>query len=170
MTEEPRYLLFLFSVVPIFLAATLGPMWRRTPWVAGSIAGLLVFVNLYGSGAYLLRAVESDSINRKFVREVEKLGVRCGHTDYYVSYKYNFLSHGKLVWTTALGPAQTEWYMPYRDEVAKAEKVALIPRSYRLARRLGRRLDARGITYRREDLLYPVLYDFSERVKLEWLK
>jgi hypothetical protein len=60
--------------------------------------------------------------------------------------------------------------MPYRDEVAKAEEVALIPRSYRLARRIGRRLDARGITYRRVDLLYPVLYDFSEKVKLDWLR
>ncbi len=170
MTEEPRYLLFVFSVVPIFLAATLGPIWRRAPWIAGLIVALIVFVNSYGSGAYWLRAFESDAINRKFVRNVESLGVRYGHTDYYISYKYNFLSHGRLAWTTALGPAQTEWYMPYREEAAKAEEVALIPRSYRLARRIGRRLDARGITYRREDLLYPVLYDFSEKVKLEWLR
>ncbi len=170
MTEEPRYLLFLFSVVPVFLAATLGPIWRRTPWIAGLIAALIVFVNVYGSGAYWLRAVESDAINRKFVQEVESLGVRHGHTDYYISYKYNFLSHGRLAWTTALGPAQTEWYMPYRDEAAKAEEVALIPRSYRFARRIGRRLDARGVTYRRKDLLYPVLFDFSEKVKLEWLR
>jgi len=157
MTEEPRYLLFLFSVVPIFLASSLGPLWRRAPWIAGVIGALIVFVNLYGSGDYWLRAVE-------------KLGVQHGHTDYYISYKYNFLSHGRLEWTSALGPAQTEWYMPYRDEVAKAGEVALIPRSYRLARRIGRRLDGRGITYRREDLLYPVLFDFSKKVKLEWLK
>ncbi len=75
-----------------------------------------------------------------------------------------------MVWTSELGPAQTEWYFPFRDQVAKAEDVALVPRSFRLARRIRRRLDARGIRYRQESLLYPVLYDFSEPVRLSYLR
>jgi hypothetical protein len=39
-----------------------------------------------------------------------------------------------------------------------------------MARRIGRRLDAQGVDYRRKDLLYPVIYDLSEPVRLEWLR
>jgi hypothetical protein len=86
-----------------------------------------------------------------------------------MSYKYVFLSHGRMIWTSALGPAQTEWYLPFREEVAAATDVALVPRSFRFARRIERRLAERGIRYRRENLLYPVLFDFSEEVSLSWL-
>jgi hypothetical protein len=167
MTEDPRYLLFLYSVVPIFLASALGTLTRRSKLTSILIAALLGYVNLHGSGVYWSRAAQSDGVNREFVAEVEDLGLRYGHTDYYISYKYNFLSHGRLVLTSALGPSQTEWYMPYREEVAQADRVALIPRSFRFARRIGRRLDARGITYARADLLYPVLFDFSEKIELQ---
>jgi hypothetical protein len=67
-------------------------------------------------------------------------------------------------WTSELGPSQTEWYLPLREEVNAAPNVALVPRSFRFARRLEGRLEARGILYRRENLLYPVLFDFSEKV------
>jgi hypothetical protein len=170
MTEEPRYLLFLYSVLPIFLASALGSLGRVWKPAAVIVAGLLIAVNLHGSGVYWYRAVRSDDVNRKFVRDVLDQGVRFGHTDYYLSYKYNFLSHGRLVLTSALGPAQTEWYEPYRDEVSRADRVALVPRSFRLARRICRRLDDRGIKYTRIDLLYPVLFDFSERVDLQGIR
>ncbi|MFQ5791889.1 MAG: ArnT family glycosyltransferase, partial [Acidobacteriota bacterium] len=170
LTDEPRYLLFLFSVLPIFLASSLASLWRRARAAAVVAVAAVLFVNLNGSGVYLSRALASDGVNRRFVADVERLGLRYGHTDYHISYKYNFLSHGRLVWTSALGPSQTEWYLPYRDEVARAEGVALIPRSYRFARRICRRLDARGVTYRREDLLYPVIFDLSDKVKLESLR
>jgi hypothetical protein len=170
LTEEPRYLLFVFSVIPIFLVSAFAALWRYSKLISTLAVVLIVYVNLHGSGVYWFRAVESDLINRKFVRDVEDLGVRYGHTDYYISYKYNFLSHGRLVLTSALGPSRTEWYMPYREEAGRANRVALVPRSFRLARRLCRRLDQRGITYRRVDLLYPVLFDFSERVNLQDLR
>jgi len=54
--------------------------------------------------------------------------------------------------------------------VEKATDVALVPRSFRFARRIRRRLDARGIRYRQEDLLYPVLFDFSKPVPLSDLR
>ncbi len=170
LIDEPRYLLFLYSVVPIFIASTLSSLWRRSRIVCGVLSAMLLFVNLHGSGIYWYRAWQGDRVNRQFVGELENLGVRHGHTDYYVSYKYNFLSHGRLLLTSDLGPTRTEWYMPYREEADAAERVALIPRSYRFARRIGRRLDARGITYRREDLLYPVFFDLSEKVKPESLR
>jgi hypothetical protein len=58
---------------------------------------------------------------------------------------------------------------PFREEVEAASDVALVPRSFRFARRIERRLAERGIRYRREDLLYPVLFGFSEEVSLSWL-
>ncbi len=173
LTKEPRYLIFLFSVIPIFLASSLAglaQLGRRSRLAAGLAAGVLLAVNIYGSGLYGVRALESDALNREFVRELEELGVRYAYTDFYVSYKYIFLSHGRLLMTSELGPEQTERYSPYRDEIANAEDVALIPRSFRMAGRIGRRLDAQGVTYRREDLLYPVIYDLSEPVRLESLR
>ena len=173
LTKEPRYLIFLFSVIPIFLASSLAglaQLGRRSRLAAGLAAGVLLAVNIYGSGLYGVRALESDALNREFVRELEELGVRYAYTDFYVSYKYIFLSHGRLLMTSELGPEQTERYPPYRDEIANAEDVALIPRSFRMAGRIGQRLDAQGVTYRREDLLYPVIYDLSEPVRLESLR
>jgi hypothetical protein len=170
MTDEPRYLLFLYSVFPAFIASALASLWSRRRWVAVVVGFVLIYVNLHGSLVYFVRGLEGDRVNRQFLEDLEALRVSYGHSDYYVSYKYNFLSHGRLVLTSELGPAQKEWYLPYREEVSKAEDVALIPRSFRFARRLGRRLDAKGITYRREDLLYPVLFDFSEKVGPEDLR
>ena len=170
MTDEPRYLLFLFSVVPIFLGSAAIALWNRSRLLAGAALLSLLFVNVRGDVAYLQVALESDSVNRKFVGELEKLGIRHVRSDYHLSYKYVFLSHGRMVWTSELGPAQKEWYFPFRDQVAKAEDVALVPRSFRFARRIRRRLDARGIRYRQERLLYPVLYDFSEPVQLSFLR
>lgn len=170
MTAEPRYLLFLFSVVPVFLGTSVVALWRWRPPVAGALVAALVFVNVRGDGRYLALALESDSVNRTFVHEIEALGVRYVRSDYHLSYKYVFLSHGRMVWTSELGPSQTEWYYPFRDEVARAKEVALVPRSFRLARRIRRRLDAKEIRYQQEDLLYPVLFDFSEPVGISDLR
>jgi hypothetical protein len=170
LTKEPRYLIFLFSVVPIFLASTLSWLGGYSRIAAGLVAAVIFVVNCYGTGVYAARALEGDAINRRFVNELEVLGVRHGYTDFYVSYKYMFLSHGRLVLSSELGPEQTERYPPLREEVAKADDVILIPRSYRMARRVCRRLDAQGVSYRRKDLLYPVIYDLSEPVKLQMLR
>ena len=170
MTDEPRYLLFLFSVVPVFLGTAVVALWRWKPPVAGALVAALLFVNVRGDGRYLAVALESDGVNRDFVQQIEALGVRYVRSDYHLSYKYVFLSHGRMVWTSELGPAKTEWYYPFRDEVANAEEVALVPRSFRFARRIRRRLDASEIRYRQEDLLYPVLFDFSEPVRLPDLR
>lgn len=167
MTAEPRYLLFLFSVVPLFLASALFGLFRRSRWAALVVGVALLAINVRGDALYLRDGFRSDPINREFVSDLESLGLRHFHSDYHLSYKYVFLSHGRTVWTSELGPSQTEWYFPFRDEVEAAEatsNVALVPRSFRFVRRLERRLDARGIRYRREDLLYPVLFDFSEPV------
>ena len=170
MTAEPRYLLFLFSVVPVFLGTSLVALWRWRSPVAGVLAAALVFVNVRGDGRYLAVALESDGVNRTFVHQIEELGVRYVRSDYHLSYKYVFLSHGRMVWTSELGPSQTEWYYPFRNEVEQAKEVALVPRSFRLARRIRRRLDAKEIRYRQEDLLYPVLFDFSEPVGISDLR
>jgi hypothetical protein len=169
MTEEPRYLLFLFSVVPIFLATALFSLARFSRVLALAAASALLLVNLRGGILYYSNAGESQARNREFLRQLDELRVRYVHSDYHLSYKYVFLSHGRMIWTSALGPSQTEWYLPFREEVAAAKQVALVPRSFRFARRIERRLEARGVGYRRENLLYPVLYDFSEPVSLSWL-
>jgi hypothetical protein len=170
MTEEPRYLLFLFSVVPLFVATALFALGRRFLPAALALAAALLFVSLRGSILYYREAADSAAVNREFVARLEALGIRHVHSDYHLSYKYVFLSHGRMTWTSELGPAETEWYLPFRKEVDEAEDVALVPRSFRFARRIEKRLEARGIRYRREDLLYPVLFDFSERIRLEDLR
>ncbi len=169
MTEEPRYLLFLFSVVPIFVATALFALARRSRLLAVAVVSILLLASFRGGILHYADARESDASNREFLRQLEELSIRHVHSDYHLSYKYVFLSHGRMVWTSALGPAQTEWYLPLREEAAVAPEVALVPRSFRFARRLERRLEARGIQYRRENLLYPVLFDFSEPVNLAWL-
>jgi hypothetical protein len=169
MTEEPRYLLFLFSVLPLFVATALSALKRFSRWAALAVAAGLLLVSFRGQILYYSQARESDALNREFLSSLEKLGIRYAHSDYHLSYKYVFLSHGRMIWTSALGPSQTEWYLPFREEVARASDVALVPRSFRFARRIERRLEARGIRYRRENLLYPVLFDFSEDVSLSWL-
>lgn len=169
MTEEPRYLLFLFSVTPLFLATALSSLARISRWAALPVVAALLFVSLRGGILYYSEARESDARNREFLRKLDELQIRYAHSDYHLSYKYVFLSHGRMIWTSALGPSQTEWYLPFREEVEAASDVALVPRSFRFARRIERRLAERGIRYRREDLLYPVLFDFSEKVSLSWL-
>jgi hypothetical protein len=169
MTEEPRYLLFLFSVVPLFVATALSSLARRSRLAALAVVSALLLVSLRGGILYYADARESDRSNREFLRKLDELGIRHVHSDYHLSYKYVFLSHGRMIWTSALGPSQTEWYLPFREEVAAARDVALVPRSFRFARRLERRLQERGILFRRENLLYPVLFDFSEEVDLSWL-
>jgi hypothetical protein len=169
MTEEPRYLLFLFSVLPLFVATALSSLFRLSRLVSCAAAAVLLFVSLRGAALYFSSARESDAANREFVAKLEELQIRHVHSDYHLSYKYVFLSGGRMVWTSALGPSQTEWYLPFRDEVNEASDVALVPRSFRFARRIEKRLEERGIRYRREDLLYPVLFDFSEKISLSWL-
>ncbi len=169
MTEEPRYLLFLFSVVPLFVAAALFSLARRSRLAAIAVGSALLLVSLRGGILYYADARESDALNREFLRRLDELQIRHVHSDYHLSYKYVFLSHGRMIWTSALGPSRTEWYLPLRDEVAAASDVALVPRSFRFARRLERRLEERRIRYRRENLLYPVLFDFSEDVNLSSL-
>ncbi len=169
MTEEPRYLLFLFSVLPLFVATALFSLYRLSRVAAFAAASALLFVSLRGGVVYYAEARESDETNRQFLRRLEELQIRHVHSDYHLSYKYVFLSRGGMVWTSALGPSQTEWYLPFREEVSAAPDAALVPRSFRFARRIERRLAERGIRYRRENLLYPVLFDFSEKVSLSWL-
>ncbi len=170
MTEEPRYLLFLYSALPLFVAFAWSRLWQRSRALGMLAAAALLYVNLHGSIVYLSRAVESDATNREFLEQVVQLPVRYAHTDYHLSYKYIFLSHGYLVWTSELGPEQKQWYEPFREIVAEQQTIALVPRSNRFARRLGLRMDERGIRYRRANLLYPILYDFSERPRLSDLR
>jgi hypothetical protein len=169
MTEEPRYLLFLFSVVPLFVATAFFSLARLSRLLALAVVSALFLVSLRGGILYYSQARESDARNREFLQRLDELRIRHVHSDYHLSYKYVFLSHGRMIWTSALGPSQTEWYLPFREEVAGAADVALVPRSFRFARRIERRLTDRGIRYRRENLLYPVLFDFSEDVSLSWL-
>jgi hypothetical protein len=169
MTEEPRYLLFLFSVAPLFLATSLSALFRISRFAVLVMVAALFLVSVRGAILYHSEAGESAARNREFLQKLDELSIRYVHSDYHLSYKYVFLSHGRMIWTSALGPSQTEWYLPFREEVAVAADVALVPRSFRFARRIERRLIERGIQYRRENLLYPVLFDFSEEVSLSWL-
>ncbi|MGH9334101.1 MAG: hypothetical protein ACRD21_10165, partial [Vicinamibacteria bacterium] len=152
-----------------FLASALSSLARRSRAAAAIVVAALLFVSVRGYFLYYDGARESDERNREFLARLEELKVRHVHSDYHLSYKYVFLSHGRMVWTSALGPSRTEWYLPFREEVEASSDVALVPRSFRMARRIERRLQERGVRYRREHLLYPVLFDFSEPLPISSL-
>ena len=73
MTDEPRYLLFLFSATPVFLGASVGALWRRMPSAAVLVLAALAFVDLRGDLRYLGAARDSDPVNREFVNRVDEL-------------------------------------------------------------------------------------------------
>ena len=166
MTEEPRYLLFLYSTLPLFVAFAWSRIWCRSRAMGAIVAAGLIYVNIHGSFVYLSRAIESDTTNRTFLKELIQLPVKYAHTDYHIAYKYVFLSHGYLIWTSALGPEKKQWYETFREIVEQQQTIALIPRSNGFARRLSLRLDEHGIRYHRVNLLYPILYDLSENPRL----
>jgi hypothetical protein len=172
---NPRYLLFLMSVVPVVLADAFGRgrLWRPSA-PGGGWQRPLVLVVLIGTGAVASFAqvpptIRQDGRWREFVGDMEREGVRFCYTDFYLATRVNFLSGERIVCSAKLGPTTTEYFFEYRERVEAAPEAAFVAVNRTSASRLERRLQEIGVTYEREELLKPVLLRLSRKVDPEEL-
>jgi 4-amino-4-deoxy-L-arabinose transferase-like glycosyltransferase len=155
---NPRYILFLMSVVPVFLAATFGEGKRRL------VLLVLIVTGAAASFAHVPDTLRSDARWREFVAALEGEGVRFCFTDFYLATKINFLSGERVVCSAKLGPTTTEYFFAYREAVDRAKEVAIVAVNRTSVTRMERRLEKLGVSYERRDLMKPVLLHLSRKV------
>jgi hypothetical protein len=161
---NPRYILFLMSVVPVFLADAFGEgRWRRL------VLGLLIATAALASFAQAPPTLRQDARWRQFVADMEREGVRFCYTDFFLATRVNFLSKEKIVCSAKLGPITTEYFFEYRERVENAPEAAFIAVNRTSAGRLEAKLQALGVTYERRELMKPVLLRLSRKVDPEEL-
>ena len=160
---NPRYILFLMSVVPIVLAEAFGGGWRR------AVLFLLVATGALASFAQVPGTLRADARWRQFVAEMEENGVRFCYTDFFMATRVNFLSGERIVCSAKLGPITTEYFFSYRERVEQAPEAAFIAVNRTSAGRLERRLAQLGVGYQRVELMKPVLLRLSRKVDPEEL-
>jgi hypothetical protein len=164
---NPRYLLFLMSVIPVFLADVFGRGPVRAPRTA--VLGVLIATGAVASLAQVPPTLGQDARWREFVAQLERDGVRHCYTDFFLATRINFLSAERVVCSAKLGPFTTEYFFAYRDAVERAPEAALIPVNRTAAARLEKRLAELGVTFERRDLVKPVLFRLSRKVDPEEL-
>jgi hypothetical protein len=161
---NPRYLLFLMSVLPLFLADAFG----RRGWRA-ALLGVLIATGALASLGQVPKTLVQDARWRAFVGDLERERVRFCYTDFFLATRINFLSGERVVCSAKLGPFTTEYFFSYRSRVEQAAEAALIPVNQTAAARLERRLTQLGVSYERRDLVKPVLFRLSRKVDPEEL-
>lgn len=168
---NPRYLLFLMSVIPIWLADGLGgrASGPRPSWPRLALLGVIIATGAVASLAQLPPTLVQDARWRGFVSELEREGVRYCYTDFFLATRINFLSGERVVCSAKLGPFTTEYFFAYRERVERAPEAALIPVNRTAAARLERRLGELGIGFERRDLVKPVLLRLTRKVDPEEL-
>ncbi len=158
---NPRYLLFLMSVLPVFLAETFGMGRRRL------LLGVLIVAGALASFANIPGTVRRDARWRTFVADLQAEGVRWCFTDFHLATRINFLSEEAVICSAKLGPVTTEYFFSYREEVESAPEAAFVAVNRTSAGKLGRRLEGLGVSYERRDLMKPVLLRLSRKVDPE---
>jgi hypothetical protein len=176
---NPRYVLFLMSVLPVLLAdacVDLAPAATQAPAaVSGArslrtlLLGVLIATGAVASLAQVPTTLAQDARWRGFVAELEREGVRFCYTDFFLATRINFLSAERVVCSAKLGPFTTEYFFTYRERVERAPEAALIPVNRTAASRLERRLAELGVSFERRDLVKPVLFRLSRKVDPEEL-
>ena len=176
---NPRYILFLMSVLPVLLAdACVGSRpaaeasastLERGSALGTLLLGVLVATGAVASFAQFPPTLAQDARWRGFVSELEREGVRYCYTDFFLATRINFLSAERVVCTAKLGPFTTEYFFQYRERVERAPEAALIPVNRTAAARLERRLSELGVAFERRDLVKPVLFRLSRKVDPEEL-
>jgi len=155
--QNPRYILFLMTPIPILLAHLLGRGRGRV------LLGLFLVVGVLGSLAQAPDKFREDERWRHFTKDLENEGVRACYTDFYLASKIDFLSGEAVLCCSKLGPTYTE-YFDYRTRVEEAPEAALIPVNETAAEKVARRLDRLGVGYERRDLMKPVFLHLSRKV------
>jgi len=165
---NPRYILFLMSVLPVWLADAFGGGSSGSR-LRPAVLGLLIVTGAVASFAQVPPTLVQDARWRGFVAELEHEGVRYCYTDFFLATRINFLSAERVVCSAKLGPFTTEYFFQYRERVERAPDAALIPVNRTAAARLERRLGELGVTFDRRDLVKPVLLRLSRKVDPEEL-
>jgi hypothetical protein len=162
---NPRYILFLMSVLPVFLVDAFGdgPWWRR------AVLLVLVATGAVASFAQVPPTLRQDTKWRQFIADMEREGVRFCYTDFFLATRVNFLSQERIVCSAKLGPTTTEYFFEYRERVEKASASAFIAVNRTSAGRIEKRLSDLGVGYERLDLVKPVLLRLSRKVDPEEL-
>jgi hypothetical protein len=155
---NPRYILFLMSVVPVLLALTFGAGWRRL------VLLVLVATGALASLAQVPPTLRADARWRELVTGLEREGVHWCFTDFYLATRINFLSQEHVVCSAKLGPTTTEYFFAYREAVDRAPEAAIVAVNRTSADRIARRLQGMGVTFERLDLVKPVLFHLSRKV------
>jgi hypothetical protein len=171
---NPRYILFLMSVLPVFLADTFSGDGPPNAGGAASrletvLLGVLIATGAVASLAQVPKTLAQDARWRSFVSQLEREGVRFCYTDFFLATRINFLSAERVVCSAKLGPFTTEYFFAYRERVERAAEAALIPVNRTAAARLEKRLAELGVTFERRDLVKPVLFRLSRKVDPEEL-
>jgi len=169
---NPRYLLFLMSVLPVFLADAFGRgtvFWPLGWWPRPLVLAVLIGTGAVASFAQVPPTIRQDGRWREFVAKMEREGVRFCYTDFFLATRVNFLSRERIVCSAKLGPITTEYFFEYRARVEQAPEAAFIAVNRTSAGRLERRLQDLGVTYEREELMKPVLLRLSRKVDPEEL-
>jgi hypothetical protein len=155
---NPRYILFLMSVVPVLLALSFGAGWRRL------VLLVLVATGALASLAQVPPTLRADARWRELVTRLEREGVHWCFTDFYLATRINFLSQERVVCSAKLGPTTTEYFFAYREAVDRAPEAAIVAVNRTSADRIGKRLTGMGVTFERLDLVKPVLFHLSRKV------
>lgn len=156
---NPRYMLFLFTPAAVLVARLLDFGWRRGLLVA------LVACGALGSLAQAGDKLEQAWQWRRFVAQLEDAGVRHCYSDFYLSTPINFFSGERIVCSSKLGPATTEYFFDYRTRVDRApEPPAIVAVNRVSADRIERRLRSLGVAHERLDGMKPVFLRLSRRV------
>jgi hypothetical protein len=160
---NPRYILFLMSVLPVVLADALGTGWRR------AVLFVLIATGAVASFAQVPPTLRQDERWRELVAGMEGAGVRRCYTDFFLATRINFLSAERIVCSAKLGPNTTEYFFDYRMRVEEAREAAIVAVNRTSAARIERRLDELGVAHERLDLMKPVILPRSRKVEPEEL-
>lgn len=129
----------------------------------------LVALGALGSLGHLPGTLRADLRWRELTEGLEREGVRFCYTDFHLATRINFISGEAVVCSAKLGPVTTEYFLSYRERVEQAPEAALVAVNTYSADRMGKRLEALGVTYERRDFMKPVLLRLSRKVEPEEL-
>jgi hypothetical protein len=164
--QRPRYLLPLYTPVAAGVGWGLAALSARSR-PAGLAAGALVLGwNALSTVPWLNGRRHAHAADAAFLDTLEAAGVRRGHAGFTLATRYTFLSEGRTLIAGDLGP-EVDWvYLPHAHEIEEEGADAYFTDRSDLADRLGRRLNALGVTFERTAGLPAMFHRLSRRVAL----
>lgn len=160
----PRYLLPLYSALPIFVAAFMF-------WVKRYSHSLFVFLllsilacNLYGN-IYLYNQIKEESKRfTTFLSILEDRNFNMAYTGFWDAYKITLATNEKVICSPRMYDAKLDRYPYYTDLLRRSRKVVIILRiGEKRSKILEERLRKKGISFKRIDYYYSIYHSFSKK-------